>query len=70
MRVKRHVFFPIKVALPGNVFDRDAVKHNVRVLKCAALALGLRVSVNTCIVHVQALYDLMKVSAPRPLMQT
>ena len=55
----------LQVRVIGGVFDRDTVKDNARVLAIAANALGLRVGVPTCTVHVQALYDLMKIPCPR-----
>ena len=44
--------------------DRDTLKANKAVLCVAAPILGLRVSVATCQVHVQALYRLMDIAVP------
>ena len=49
----------------GEEIGRDAVKSNIPLLKIAAEALGFRVGVHTCTVHVQALYDFMKIPVPR-----
>ena len=57
----------IEVEILGDHIDRDAVRSNLVVLKDAAELLGLRVGVNTCTVHVKALYDYMQVPCPRCL---
>ena len=49
------------------IIDRDSVKHNLAVVKSAAQMLGLRVGVQTCTVHVKALYDFMQIPCPRHL---
>lgn len=47
--------------------DRDTVKKNLDLLIPAVQALGLRVGVKTCQVHIQALYDMMKIPVPGAL---
>ena len=54
-----------EVEVVGEEIGRDAVKSNIPLLKIAAEALGFRVGVHTCTVHVQALYDFMKIPVPR-----
>ena len=61
------VSYRIEVEVPTEVIDRDTIKLNVKVLTLAAQALGLRVGVRLCTVHVQALYDYMQISCPRNL---
>lgn len=46
----------LEVTVPGGVYDRDAVKANIPLLTDAIKALGLRVGVNLCTVHIKALY--------------
>ena len=53
-----------KVKVLTKEVDRDAIKNNVKVLTIAAQELGLRVSVKTCQVHVEALYALMQINCP------
>ena len=53
--------------LTEDIIDRDAIKSNVAMLTLAANALGLRVGVHTCTVHVKALYDYMQIPCPRHL---
>lgn len=55
----------IEVDVATESIDRDSIKHNVAVLEIAAKTLGLRVGVNTCIVHVSALYQLMQIPVAR-----
>ena len=58
------LYFSEVEVLDGEV-DRDAVRNNIPVLEVAARFLGLRVGVRTCMVHVQALYDYMRIPCPR-----
>ena len=53
-----------EVSLPGGSPDRDAVKANMDVLRKAVVALGLRVGVKLCVMHVAALYEFMQVPCP------
>ena len=53
-----------KVKVLTTDITRDTIKNNVRVLTIAAKELGLRVSVKTCQVHVEALYALMQINCP------
>ena len=52
------------MSLVGGTPDRDSVKANVKVIELAAQAVGLRVGVNLCILHVTALYEYMKIPCP------
>ena len=56
-----------EVTIPGQVFDRDAVKSNIPVLTAAINALGLRVGIALTTTHVKALYDYMKIPCPGSL---
>ena len=58
------LYFSEVEVLDGEV-DRDAVRNNIPVLEVASRFLGLRVGVRTCTVHVQALYDYMRIPCPR-----
>lgn len=60
-----HVYVHTREVEVVGEIDRDAVKSNIPVLKLAAHALGFRVGVRTCTVHVQALYDFMNIPCPR-----
>ena len=53
-----------EVTLPGGSPDRDAVKANMDILRKAVVALGLRVGVKLCVMHVAALYEYMQVPCP------
>ena len=57
----------VEVTVPAGVYDRDAVKANIPLLTTAVNNVGLRVGINLCTVHIQALYDLMQVPCPRYL---
>ena len=54
-----------KVEVDTEIIDRDSIKKNVKVLVPTVNMLGLRVGVNTCTVHVSALYDLMQIPISR-----
>ena len=49
--------------------DRDSVKKNIDLLVPAIQALGYRVGVKTCQVHVAACYETMKIPCPGVLAQ-
>ena len=55
---------PVEVEVPGDVYDRDAIKKNIALLTVAVKALGLRVGINLCTVHIKAMYELMNISCP------
>ena len=48
------IFCFFEVEITTDEIDRDSVKQNIGALTMAANSLGLRVGVNTCIVHVRA----------------
>ena len=60
----RPIHLPVEVSVPAGTYDRDSVKENIPLLTIAINALGLRVGVNLCTMHVKALYDYMQVPCP------
>ena len=53
-----------QVSVLGGEPDRDSLRTNMDVLKVAAPVLGLRVGVKTCQLHIEALYDYMRIPCP------
>ena len=56
-----------QVTILGKCITRDSVKDNSLVLEPAIRLLGLRVSVQTCNVHIAELYNFMGIQCPSDL---
>ena len=56
-----------QVTILGKCITRDSVKDNSLVLEPAIRLLGLRVSVQTCNVHIAELYNFMGIQCPSNL---
>lgn len=52
----------------GTGINRDTLKQNVEMLEIAIPHLSVRCAVATCVVHLKALYDFMRVGIPGNLM--